>query len=529
MEITQFRKAFANSATSDLAYTSLLTGLSPGDSVERLCSVPLLWAAAKKAGRRTSFYSSQCLRWLKMDELLLDPTINRAVHRDSLGAPAVNDLGMDDRDLNRIACAEIAAEHGPFFSAINYNMLHFPFLGDQSGRRFDPNNPKERYLSALAVFDRCFIDVLRAVVESGQFENTAIFFTGDHGEDPHTCERLKGQGAPRLYDLRYEFLKVPFWMRLPSNALDATRRTALANNRHSSISNLDLYPTVLDLLGYEETGQLALAGNSLLEPLPAGRAIAALNSGDLRHWEHEPFALLQDNDLMLYHDLTGQIELLDLTKAPPSDRWSSLEPSEQQRRLEYASSIPGIDRILAKRMGQIGSVRSAEEVSAEYDRLADHGERTALHKLDNWSLFSTRDWDKLCERTAELIGIQNGDSVFEAGCGAGAFLNTLRKSYRIQVAGADFSEKLIEIARVRVPGRFWVADAQDLSFLPDQSYDCVVSHGVFLYLPSLTAAERAAAEMVRIAKQGGKIYIGVLNDPDRLPSLLASLTFAVQC
>jgi SAM-dependent methyltransferase len=82
--------------------------------------------------------------------------------------------------------------------------------------------------------------------------------------------------------------------------------------------------------------------------------------------------------------------------------------------------------------------------------------------------------------------------------------------------GIDLSPGLIEVARRSLPGRFHVGDIQDLSCAADASYDRVVAHGVFLYLPSLAACERAALEMIRLARPGGLVYIGLLNDPERL-------------
>ena len=38
---------------------------------------------------------------------------------------------------------------------------------------------------------------------------------------------------------------------------------------------------------------------------------------------------------------------------------------------------------------------------------------------------------------------------------------------------------------------------------------------MFLYLDSEEAARRATLEMVRIAKPGGTVYIGIVNDPER--------------
>ena len=60
-----------------------------------------------------------------------------------------------------------------------------------------------------------------------------------------------------------------------------------------------------------------------------------------------------------------------------------------------------------------------------------------------------------------------------------------------------------------------MADITDLSSIEAASYDKGLSHGVFLYLDSEDAARRAVLEMVRIAKPGGTVYIGIVNDPDR--------------
>ena len=523
--ITVFPRALSNSAASDVSYPSILTGLSPEQPVELFCRNPLLSAAAKAAGCHTSLYSSQSLRWANLQALLIDDTWDHAVHRDALHAPAANDLAMDDQDLNSILLAELPQRKQPFFSVVNYNMLHYPSMGDQSLRAFQPGQPDERYLSALAVFDRCFGDLMRTLAESGQLQHTAILFTADHGENPGVYNRTARYGkesrwAARLHDFQRDYLSVPFWIMLPRDATPAQRNMLGANSR-ATVSNVDLYPTVLDLLGYDLPGydkieSLQLSGVSLLQPVPAGRSIVSLNTGGLRVWESEPFAIARGAGLLIYHDLTHSFELIDLDDPRLPDRWPSLPFSEKQQWIAHMQSIPVIERIVSSRNLADGLLHSAEDIAGEYDRLASLGRTADLHRLNNWSLFSKRDWDELCLRTARLIGLRDGDRVFESGCGAGAFLDTLRHRYRIEVAGADFSEKLIAIARLRVPGQFWTADVQHLPFVENESYDCVVSHGVFLYLTSIEAAERAAREMIRITKRGGAIYVGVMNDPDRL-------------
>ena len=518
--ITAFPRALSNSAASDVSYPSILTGLSPEQPVELFCQSPLLSAAAKAAGCHTSLYSSQSLRWANLQALLIDETWDRAVHRDALQAPAANDLAMNDQDLNSILLAELPQRKPPFFSVVNYNMLHYPSMGDQSLRPFNPGQPGERYLSALAVFDRCFGDLMRTLADSGQLQHTAILFTADHGENPGVYKRALQHGkesrwAARLHDLQRDYLSVPFWIMLPEDA-EPAQRHILESNSRETVSNVDLYPTVLDLLGYEKIGSLPLPGVSLLQPVPSDRYIVSLNTGGLRVWESEPFAIARGRDLLIYHDLTRSFELIDIDDPQLPDRWPSLPFSEKQQWMAHAQSIPVIERIVSSRNLADGLLHNSKDIAAEYDRLASLGKTADLHQLNNWSLFSKEDWDELCLRTAKLIGLRDGDRVFESGCGAGAFLDTLRNHYRVEVAGADFSEKLIAIARLRVPGQFWTADVQHLPFVENESYDCVVSHGVFLYLTSIEAAERAAREMIRITKRGGAIYGGVMNDPDRL-------------
>ncbi len=155
------------------------------------------------------------------------------------------------------------------------------------------------------------------------------------------------------------------------------------------------------------------------------------------------------------------------------------------------------------------------ETRDEYNRLGERKDVVHLKDFARWSYISSEDWTELCRRAADFIGIQDGDNLFEAGCGSGAFLAEVAAYRKVTLAGADFAENLVTIAQNRLPGHFQVADITDLSSTDSGSYDKVLSHGVFLYLDSQDAARRAALEMVRIAKPLGTVYIGIVNDPDR--------------
>lgn len=151
----------------------------------------------------------------------------------------------------------------------------------------------------------------------------------------------------------------------------------------------------------------------------------------------------------------------------------------------------------------------------EYNRLGERKDVVHLKDFARWSYISSADWTELCRRSADFIGVQDGDRLFEAGCGSGAFLAEVAAYRRVSLAGVDFAENLVAIARSRLPGEFQVADITDLASIGNARYDRVLSHGVFLYLDSVAAARRAALEMVRITRPGGTVYIGIVNDPDR--------------
>jgi len=117
-------------------------------------------------------------------------------------------------------------------------------------------------------------------------------------------------------------------------------------------------------------------------------------------------------------------------------------------------------------------------------------------------------WRDYVKRAAAEIGIKSRSSVFEVGCGAGAWLYELARM-GCDVAGLDASPALIGYAREYLPqGKWSIGDAAALE--PAPTYDFVVSSGVFLYFPSLDYASRVLARMVHKAKQG----VLILDVPD---------------
>lgn len=117
------------------------------------------------------------------------------------------------------------------------------------------------------------------------------------------------------------------------------------------------------------------------------------------------------------------------------------------------------------------------------------------------------DWQEYTCRISEKLGMQSGDSVFEVGCGAGAFLYALRQQYSLKVGGLDYAAGLIEAAQQAMPdGDFSAQSAHTMAI--DPQYDFVIANSVFHYFD-----EAMAAEVFQAMWQKAKIGVAVLDIP----------------
>ncbi len=98
-----------------------------------------------------------------------------------------------------------------------------------------------------------------------------------------------------------------------------------------------------------------------------------------------------------------------------------------------------------------------------------------------------------------------GQKVLDVACGSGTAALVAARRY-CNVTGIDFVPGLIERARNQamasgLEAAFEIADAQKLPF-PDNSFDVVLSVYGVQFVPD---QEKAASEMLRVCKPGGKI------------------------
>ena len=117
-----------------------------------------------------------------------------------------------------------------------------------------------------------------------------------------------------------------------------------------------------------------------------------------------------------------------------------------------------------------------------------------------------------CAQVCEIV--RPGDQVVDLGCGPATQLAMIaRLNPDSQFLGVDFSDEMLDRARRHIAAeglknvRFHKADMTQLGFLADASVDAVYSTVALHHLPSRHHLERTFAEVSRILKPGGGVYI----------------------
>jgi SAM-dependent methyltransferase len=149
------------------------------------------------------------------------------------------------------------------------------------------------------------------------------------------------------------------------------------------------------------------------------------------------------------------------------------------------------------------------------NRRIDESRGSALARLmcadgldTKFGAVSENAWRSFVRAIADAAGISPGCTIFEVGCGAGAWIyDFYERGYT--VAGLDRSPVLVEHTRLVMPGGNWTcADALDVDPVPP--YDFVVACGVFTYFDSLEYAAAVLRKMAAKAVRG----VMILDVPD---------------
>lgn len=276
-QAVRFRNAFSAAPTCSPSRSALLTGLSPHTNGMvglahrgfRLNDYSRhLVRLFRNAGYRTALCGVQHVAPRKEEigygEILDEPT-------DYFATAPFRPEEWDLLNAER-AASYIKQAKEPFFLSYGLLTTHRPFpSAPDEGERLplppaplpdtpDTRRDTARFCEALRVVDRCFGRIFDAVRTADLWERTVILVTTDHGPP---FPRMKGT-------LRDGGIGISLMLRIPGVAEAGETRDAL-------VSQIDLYPTLLELAG-------------IVPPKSEGRSLLPLLHGEAEHHREAIFA-----------------------------------------------------------------------------------------------------------------------------------------------------------------------------------------------------------------------------------------------
>ena len=158
--------------------------------------------------------------------------------------------------------------------------------------------------------------------------------------------------------------------------------------------------------------------------------------------------------------------------------------------------------------------KDKETISSMFDSIAPTYDR--LNHILSFGI--DRSWRRrLVRRVVDSVPSGGTVKVLDVACGTGDVSLALRRK-GMDVTGADISEKMLDIARVKAPDiEFVYGNAAGLPF-GDGTFDCVT---IAFGIRNFEHIDKGLSEMYRILRPGGKAVILELSVPGN-PVLLAA-------
>ncbi len=294
------------------------------DSVPSTCLAELL----DKRGYDSAYFMSQASsfeRSPKIMENLGYGEFYSIENMDKEGFEPTNYFGYEDDVMLEPSekwLTEQKRSGNPFLATYLTSAPHHEYLAPQEryGRvEYTDDDLINRYLNAVRYEDFFLKNLFDQYRKLGLYEDSVFIILGDHGEGFGEHARFQHDNVP--YE---EGLKIPMIIHDPKRFENGARVTVPVNQ-------LDVLPTVAELLGYEIEGG-DYEGRSLLEPLPTNRTLL------FSCWnESGCLVSLEDTEKYIYHFDDKPEEVFDLSK-DPAERQNLAEryPPErlQERRRE---------------------------------------------------------------------------------------------------------------------------------------------------------------------------------------------------
>ena len=374
------RQHFSNSTATDVSVLSIYTGLSPAAPLDAHRHVPILWDYYSAAGYDTSVFMPFHLEWgdfrTRFNARPGEVHLNEIVDAGNSNRPIVYDNSINDSDViaQALDYQQRRSWKEPFFQVVSLKMPHAIGEGarvnelhydDWAGEPEDLHD----YYNGIR-HDDILIQQFIGQIPAKTREHTLMVFVSDHGT--RLSARTDGvEELHRLDNYHQETTHVPFVVYVP-DAIQEKLPPSLVRNLRTNLetratSNIDMVPTLLGLTGIDRAGPRVehdelLVGRDLTREIDPTEAIVQLNTGALRRWDREHFAMVMDNGERHYLFSMGRELLYDRT-ADPLELNNLAESAASSAMLARAraltAEVPELLRIQRKYRGANAGVSEA--------------------------------------------------------------------------------------------------------------------------------------------------------------------------
>ena len=346
-----FQQPVSIASTTMLAVPGILTGIGPYQDKSVLYSQPLLWEYAKIFNYKTFFLSSHTLKWYKFNEFYKQEKLDVWWNKDNSGLPYFNDLGIKDeltiKKLNRTISN---FSNKPFFGVVQLNTTHYPYEVPEKYKKWN-NSFSGSYDNAVRYQDAIIGDFFKHLKQEGLLENTIVLFASDHGEslaEHHNIGHVESNYT--------ETISIPLLAYIPDGIISNDEKLELKKNLNRLTSNIDIAPTIVDLLNLEKetklkTFQSNFTGYSLLKPIPRERMIISLNNNQVASFNTGLSVCSEDWHYLFRTNLVPNKEEYFFWKkdiGELKDRQKSLSKTKRNIILNHVEKYPVCDKLIGK-------------------------------------------------------------------------------------------------------------------------------------------------------------------------------------
>ena len=287
--IIAFDNALSIGTHTRLSVPYMLVGIEGIDPLGKFYQTPGIFNYAKARGYNTAFISAQDTSWGHIREIFVDDDVDFFWDGLQMNKNASVHKGADDmRVLKEIAIPYINKQAKPLMLVLQMDGSHYPYgmHSTKKHKKFLPEleeNSMNAYDNTVVKTDDYIATLIKHVQDKNP--NTWVFYSSDHGQG------LGGKSGMFNQSFTRNTIHNPLIISPPKEQYEA-----LLLNKKMPISQADIVPTILDIIGMDPHANIN--GQSLLKPQSKGRMRVVSKYMPTQH--NEKKAVLVNPDLSYY-------------------------------------------------------------------------------------------------------------------------------------------------------------------------------------------------------------------------------------